>query len=67
MFNRALQVKMIKDKKMHEMHTSDTNFVERAVYAQEIMKDIVKEGMKLVATYILLDTLRRVVVAKFEQ
>jgi len=69
MFNRAIQVKMVKtDKKAAPaVAKSDQDFEQKAVIATALAERVVKKAALGVAGYVVLDTFRRVLVTLAEK
>lgn len=69
MFNRTMQVKFEKTKKnkTEPDPMEDEQHVKKLVYANAMSKDLIREGMKLVAFYVVLDTARKVMIARAER
>jgi hypothetical protein len=65
MFNRALQVKMVKSSKNEAPPTpTEDKFVSRATFVAYASKSVIQEIGSAVVAYIVLDTIRQVLVAK---
>jgi hypothetical protein len=62
MFNRMLQVKMIKTKKGEEGIVVEEDFDEQIVVVGEIVRELMWEAGKMYAGYIVLDTFRQVLI-----
>lgn len=61
--NRALQVTMVNKKKDGmEAVSPEDEIVEKLAYVSLATKDIIKEGTKLIATYLVLDTARKIAI-----
>jgi len=58
MFNRKLEMKVVKDTK-DETAAPKKNPSEIAAAVQSVTQTVIKEGGKVVVTYVLLDTLRK--------
>lgn len=63
LFNREMRVKMVKSKK-NETSTTDENSVAKYALVAETARKILKDAARVVALYIVLDTLRQVAVAQ---
>lgn len=62
--NRSLQVKMIKDDASPDQVTTEIpDPAEMLASAGDIAEKVIKETTKIVATYVVLDTARKVIIA----
>lgn len=66
MFKRTLQVQLAKPSKTaNENQTSNDDSADKLIQVSaEAMKNVMREGAKLVAGFIVLDTARKVLIAK---
>lgn len=64
MFNRAFQVKIVKDKKVKDIAADPTapTFQEKTVIIGQTLECVIEKAGKALLAYVLVDTLRRVAV-----
>jgi hypothetical protein len=63
MFNRALQIKMIKDEKTNTPPPQQSpDFDRKVTFVTKQIRDLAADGAKCVVLYIVLDTVRKVAV-----
>lgn len=62
MFNRAIQVKVVKTKKPEKAASDTTPTVDYVHIARQTAKDVAVGAAALIGTYMALDTLRQVTV-----
>lgn len=64
--NRAFQVKVVKtdEEVVQDLTVAEDIYVNRLVQAKLVAVDVMREGAKLCAGYVILDTARKVLIAK---
>lgn len=70
MFNRALQVKMVKTANVEDNtrpHIHEESFADKLWETKFIAKDIILDVGKVVVAYVVLDTFRQVLITLAEQ
>jgi hypothetical protein len=61
MFNRSLEMKVVKTPKNGETSSPEKNQIDTIAAMQAVTTTVIREGGKVVITYVIFDTIRKII------